>query len=350
MKREDLPSPGTPPRRLDLRGEQLEFRLLNEYQRGFPLVVQPFRAIAEALDCDEASVLALLRKLTAEGSVSRVGAVFAPRRVGASTLAALAAPGGELERIAAQVNARAEVNHNYEREHRLNLWFVATAADSLRLDEVLRGIERDTDCEVLSLPLLEEFHIDLGFDLAAAPERKTARGVKVAEAYRPTQQEQRLLAALQGGLDLVPRPFARLAMRAGMHEDEVLAFVMRWLAAEVVKRFGVVVRHRELGFNANAMVVWDVPEQAVSALGVRLAGEPQVTLCYRRRRHLPQWGYNLFCMIHGRNRLEVEQTINALRDRHDLHAFPNAVLFSRRRFKQQGARYFDAPCTAAGHA
>jgi DNA-binding Lrp family transcriptional regulator len=350
MKREDLPPPDTPPPGTEGHCRDLDFRLLNEYQRGFPLVARPFRAIADALDCDEESVLALLRKLAAEGSVSRVGAVFAPRRVGASTLAALAAPAAHLDRIAALVNARPEVNHNYEREHRLNLWFVVTASDAGRLEEVLRGIEHDTGRPVLSLPLLEEFHIDLGFDLAGPAGRKLARGAARVEPYRPTGPEQRLMTALQPGLDLVSRPFARLALRAGMAEDEVLALVARWLDAGVVKRFGVVVRHRELGFNANAMVVWDVPDDAVSVLGARLAAEPQVTLCYRRRRHLPQWGYNLFCMIHGRGRLEVEQAIGALRDRHRLHAYPSAVLFSRRRFKQQGARYFDAPAAAMTHA
>lgn len=328
----------------------LEFRLLNEFQRGFPIVTAPFREISAELECEESTILVTLRRLAASGRVSRVGAVFAPRCIGASTLAAIAAPASQLSRIAALVSAHPEVNHNYERENRLNLWFVVAAADAERLAAVLRTIEAQTGCGVISLPLREEFHIDLGFDLSGGVGAGKRRAGGPPASYRPSPSERRLMAALQTGLDLVPRPFARLAMKAGVAEEEALATVRGWIEAGVVKRFGVVVRHRELGFNANAMLVWDVPDERIGAIGARLAAEPAVTLCYRRDRHRPQWSYNLYCMVHGRSRLAVEQAIGALRDRHGLHGYPNAVLFSRRCFKQQGARYFDVPEPAPAYA
>lgn len=320
--------------------DALEFRLLNEFQRDFPLEHAPYRRLAARLGSDEATVLAGLERLRAAGMVSRVGPVFAPRRVGASTLAALAAPEGELERIAARVSARPEVNHNYRREHRYNLWFVVTAADDAALAATLEQIERDTGCAVLSLPLLEEFHIDLGFDLAGVCKAASAPRLiegEAAPALGPG--ERRLMAALQDGIALVPHPFAEVAARAGMEEEEVLARLRAWLAEGTIKRFGVVVRHHELGFTANAMAVWDVPDEAVCALGQRLAAEPAVTLCYRRRRHAPEWPYNLFCMIHGRARAEVEQAIAALGTRLGLDRYDHAVLFSTKRYKQRGARY-----------
>jgi len=320
----------------------LEFRLLNEFQRAFPLVSEPFREIAAATATDEGSVLRLLARLKEVGRVSRLGAVLAPRRIGASTLGALAAPAGELSRIAARVSAYSEVNHNYEREHRLNLWFVVTAADDERLGSVLASIERETACRVISLALLEQFHIDLGFDLAGNNARLSPRSAPAdGRRYEPNAAERRLLAALQSGLDLVPRPYARLATKVGMSEDAVLAMLGRWQEEGLIARFGVVVRHRQLGFAANAMVVWDIPDDRVRAVGTKLAGEPAVTLCYRRQRHQPEWRYNLFCMVHGRHRLDVAGEIGALRDRCGLHAYPSAVLFSRRCFKQRGARYFD---------
>jgi DNA-binding Lrp family transcriptional regulator len=324
--------------------DTLRFRLLNDFQRGFPLVPEPFGAIADRLGAGEATVLRLLAELTREGCVSRVGAVLAPRRVGASTLAALSAPAPELSRIAARVSAHSGINHNYEREHRLNLWFVATAADDAALNQLLDNIERETGCRVLSLPLLEEYHIDLGFDLGGgrSPVDRTADAAS-ADRFEPDAGERRLLAALQPGLELVSRPFARLAAESGLGEEAVLEKLRRWQAQGVVKRFGVVVRHRELGFSANAMAVWDVPDERVDAIGRQLASQSGVSLCYRRRRYPPEWPYNLFCMIHGRTRLEVEREICRLRGRYGLHALPGAVLFSRRCFKQQGARYFEAP-------
>jgi len=327
----------------------LDFRLLNEFQRDFPLLPQPFAALAERVGASESEVIAAFARLREAGTVSRIGAVFAPRCVGASTLAALAAPEGELERIAELVSAHAEVNHNYQREHRYNLWFVVTAQDQQALDLALRRIEAETGCAVLRLPLLEEFHIDLGFDLATdfAKHGKSGCGARAMPAggmQDMSEAERRLLRVLQEGLELLPRPYSRLAMRADLDEGEVLRMISDWLARAFVKRFGVVVRHHELGYTANAMCVWDVPDEEVAALGARLASEPAVTLCYRRARALPaaDWPYNLFCMIHGRNRDQVDAEIAALRARHGLAAFPQAVLFSVRRFKQRGARYLHA--------
>jgi DNA-binding Lrp family transcriptional regulator len=113
----------------------------------------------------ETTVLETLKRLQTEGVVSRVGAVFRPNRVGASTLAAMAVPEEQLEEIAAIVNEFDEVNHNYEREHDYNLWFVVVARDEERLQQVLLEIEARCGFSVLDLPLLEEFFIDLGFDL-----------------------------------------------------------------------------------------------------------------------------------------------------------------------------------------
>jgi siroheme decarboxylase len=145
--------------------DELDRGLLDGFQRDFPLDPRPFAILGEALELDESEVIERLATLKADGAVSRVGAVLAPNRVGASTLAALAAPAERLEEVAVLVNAFREVNHNYEREHRFNLWFVVTAPTQARVDAVLAEIEARTGLRVLDLPLLEAFHIDLGFPL-----------------------------------------------------------------------------------------------------------------------------------------------------------------------------------------
>ncbi len=327
--------------------DAFELSLLNRFQRDFPLVARPFAVVAERLGCDESQVLDALRSLSTRGAVSRIGAVVTPRRIGSSTLAALSAPPDRLAEVADRVSALSEVNHNYEREHLFNLWFVLAAADGDRLAAVLGRIHRETACPVISLPLQEEFHIDLGFDLCGGrrwhlPSPAAAAPVDLGEAGR------RLMAALEDGLELVPRPFARLALRSGLTEDAVLAQLRDWLAAGLLKRFGVVVRHHELGFTANAMAVWDVPDGDVTAVGRRLAAEPGVTLCYRRSRSLPDWPYNLFCMVHGQAREAVEERVAEIAATQGLAGVPHALLFSRRRFKQTGARYLSAGAAARG--
>jgi DNA-binding Lrp family transcriptional regulator len=144
---------------------KLEQRLLNDFQHGMPLTSSPYADIARQLGVYEITVLETLNRLQTEGVISRVGAVFRPNRIGASTLAAIAVPEEDLETVAEIVSDYAEVNHNYEREHRYNLWFVAVASDEQRLQAVLQEIEDRCGLAVLDLPLLNEHFIDLGFDL-----------------------------------------------------------------------------------------------------------------------------------------------------------------------------------------
>jgi len=144
---------------------ELQRNLLNDFQHDFPLSPTPYADMAARLGATEQEVLVSLQSLKECGAISRIGAVVRPNQVGVSTLAAMAVPPDELEAVAALVSGYTEVNHNYEREHRLNLWFVAQALDAARLQAVLDEIAARTGYEVLSFPLEEDYHIDLGFDL-----------------------------------------------------------------------------------------------------------------------------------------------------------------------------------------
>jgi DNA-binding Lrp family transcriptional regulator len=143
-----------------------ERRMLNDWQRGLPLVARPFAAIAGRLGLSEEKVIETIARLKKDGVLARVGAVVRPNTVGASTLAALAVPPERLDEVAAIVSAQPEVNHNYEREHRFNLWFVVTAEDRKAVEAALTRIAHATGLDILDLPLAAEYRIDLGFDLA----------------------------------------------------------------------------------------------------------------------------------------------------------------------------------------
>lgn len=314
--------------------------LLNGWQRGFPLVPRPYAEIGMRTGLAEEQVLDALRGWLADGKASRVGVVFAPRAAGASTLAAMQVPPGDLERVASLVSAQPEVNHNYEREHALNLWFVATAPSPAALEAALARIGAQGGLDVLSLPMVEEFHIDLGFDIETG--KAPHRGSPPRAPGPLDDGDRRLVAAVQDGFPLVSRPFQAIGAAAGMDESEVRRRLTRWLEDGIARRIGIVVRHRGLGIDANAMAVWDVPDDAVSAAGARLAADPVVTLCYRRERRPPRWPYNLFCMVHGRDRAEVAAEVARAGAAASLSAHPHAVLFSARCFKQRGARYSGA--------
>ena len=143
----------------------LDRQLLDNFQHDFPLEPEPFATIAAQLGVSDSAVIDRLSYLQRFGALSRVGPVLRPNSIGASTLAALAVPAERLEDVAAMVSARPEVNHNYEREHEYNLWFVITAPDRDTIDGVLADIERRTGLQPLDLPMLEDYFIDLGFSL-----------------------------------------------------------------------------------------------------------------------------------------------------------------------------------------
>jgi DNA-binding Lrp family transcriptional regulator len=159
--------------------------------------------------------------------------------------------------------------------------------------------------------------------------------------------DERVLAATLLGLPLTPAPYADLATTLGVTEQDVLDSTRRLEKTGVLKRFGLVLRHHELGFRANGMCVFDVPDGDVAGAAARLKTLPFVTLCYRRLRRPPEWPYNLFCMIHGTDRAEVIAQFEKARTEAGLEAVPSAILFSRRRFKQCAGRYIADPVTEA---
>lgn len=151
--------------------------------------------------------------------------------------------------------------------------------------------------------------------------------------------DQRLVTAIQDGLPLVERPYAEIGQRLGISEGEAMDRVQTLLDTGAIKRLGLVVRHRRLGYTANAMVVWDIPDNRVQALATRMAAAPFVNLCYRRPRRPPVWPYNLFTMIHARDRDQVHHHLGRLIDECGLENIRHDVLISRRCFKQRGAHY-----------
>lgn len=165
--------------------------------------------------------------------------------------------------------------------------------------------------------------------MSVAPVTTTALG----------ELDHRVLAASLRGLPLTEAPYAAVAAELGVEERDVLDSMSRLESAGVLKRFGLVVHHRELGFRANGMCVFDVPEERVAAAAGALRALPFVTLCYRRVRRPPEWPYNLFCMIHGTDRAEVEAQYAAARKAAGLDDVRSAILFSHRRFKQCAGRY-----------
>ncbi len=161
--------------------------------------------------------------------------------------------------------------------------------------------------------------------------------------------DRTLIKAIEHGLPVSNRPYAEIARQLKTTEREIISRLQRLIDSGIIKRYGVVVRHKELGYTANGMVVWNIPDNKVDELGLCIGKYACVTLSYRRPRRLPEWPYNLFTMIHGTSRDEVRQKVEEIVEKCGLQTINHTILFSTRRFKQRGARYTHTVNNQAGH-
>lgn len=322
---------------------QLSRRLINEWQGGFPLCERPFAQLGTHLDASEDEVLATLRQLLADGTLTRFGPLYQIERLGgAFSLAALSAPAAEFERIAAIVNAFPEVAHNYQRNHALNMWFVLATETLEALQETLQRISAATNLPVYNFPKQREYCIEARFQVGAAtPMPKTAAPTTtpyLAISQQRLQALRPLLLATQAGLPLDLQPYHRLAAQLNVAVEQVLADLQFLLAAGAIRRIGLVPNHYRLGYTANGMTVWDVADALIDELGEQVGALEFVTHCYRRPRQLPSWRYNLFAMVHGADRAQVERQTAQIAAILGAHCAAHDVLYSSKILKKTGLR------------
>ncbi|MCK0143918.1 Lrp/AsnC family transcriptional regulator [Aliiroseovarius sp. F20344] len=311
--------------------------LLDDWQRGFPVVPRPFAALATAIGTSETDVLTRLADLQESGHVTRVGATCAPNTLSASTLAAVAVPENQVEKVAAIINEDPGVNHSYEREDQWNIWFVATGPDRDAVNASLERIAGRTGLRVLDLRLKQPFNIDLGFKMNGKAAPVTHSSPRSLDQSAIREGDKELMSILTTGMPLVPAPYAVVADQLLRTEQEVITRIRALSDAGILSRFGVIVRHRKLGWKSNAMVVWNVPEGRIYEAGTQLAALPGVTLCYERRPVAGVWPYRLYCMIHAQSREDALAVLDNAKALPALSNVDHKVLFSTRCFRQTGA-------------
>ncbi|UWQ15996.1 AsnC family transcriptional regulator (plasmid) [Aliiroseovarius sp. M344] len=317
--------------------DPIDRHLLDDWQRNFPVVRRPFAELASAAGTTEEDVLNRLADLRDSGTITRVGATCAPNTLSASTLAAVAAPEGRIEEVAAIINEDAGVNHSYEREDHWNLWFVATGPDRDAVNASLARISDRTGLRVLDLRLRQPFNIDLGFKMGSGDTPVMHSAPRAVDMSAIREGDKALMNILTKGMPLVPAPYAVIADQLGRTEADVLARVAALTEAGLLSRLGVIVRHRKLGWKSNAMVVWNVPEGRIIDAGTQLAALPGITLCYERRPVAGVWPYRLYCMIHAQSRADALAVLDKAKALPALTDVDHKVLFSTRCFRQTGA-------------
>lgn len=316
--------------------------LLNILQAGFPLSRNPFREMGSRLGIGDDEVIERARRLKARGLIRNIGPIFNPWSLGyQTTLLAMSIDEDGLERAASIVSQHPGVSHNYQRDHRLNLWFtLAVPKETDLAAEVQALADRVAPREVLNLPTVRQFKIGVYFDMGGgvppSDSMDAAPGASSREEKPLSVLERVVVEKLQQDLPLEPRPFDALAAEAGIGADEFIACCRSLAERGVMRRFGASIRHHNAGFTANAMGCWVVPDGRIEEVGARMAAFKEVSHCYQRPT-AEDWPFNLFTMIHGKSREECHETAGRMSL---VAGVPDyRLLFGIREFKKERVKY-----------
>lgn len=324
----------------DNTNDELNKEILAALQRGLPIEPHPFKSLASDIGISEDEVVAFTQQLFTDGKARRCGAVFDSAALGyQGTLCGVAVPEDELERCAAIVSEHPGVTHCYEREHMPNMWFTMTALNGQLEDELAKMSEKLTPYEVLNLPAIKKFKIQVVFDTT-----KNAKDTSPAPAPAGTADvctlqpgDKELIRLVQGNIPVSREPFAWVASQLECDIDEVISSLQRLKAAKALKRVCVILRHRKIGYVANGMCTWKVDTNDAQRAGDLLAECREVTHCYEREFY-PAFPYNLFAMIHSASREDAMQVFEKISKHAGLEG--GHVLFSTREFKKASMAYF----------
>lgn len=323
-------------------------KLMNLLQSSFPLIAEPFTAVAEEAGLELDDVLTRTRRLLDERIIRELTPIFDTRALGyESMLVAAKVDADNPHRAAKIINAHPGVSHNYLRDHEFNLWFtIATPPDSkLGLDGTVAKLQELTGAEsIRQLPTLTLFKINMNLEMEKGTD---ALASPAGEAVAPRELEPvdydetdiNVIRAIQGQMEPTERPFDAPAERAGMDVDSYLEHLEGMQERGILRRVAAILFHRRAGFSANGMGVWRVPEDRIQEVGVQMASVRGISHCYQRPTY-EDWPYSVFTMAHGRSKEECDAILDSIADDHDLHDEDRAVLYSSTEFKKIRLRYF----------
>jgi DNA-binding Lrp family transcriptional regulator len=326
--------------------DDLDKRLLNAMQGAFPIAPRPYQHVAEAAGIAEEQAMARVSELLRERIIRQVTPIFDTRALGySSMLVAAKVDPDNPWRAANIINAHPGVSHNYLRNHEFNIWFtIATEPDSpLGLAATLEVLAAEAGAEsVRQLPTLKLFKIRMDLEMEGDTQALAkAAGEAVAPAEIEPQAydefDKDVIRALQGDLPVVAEPYAPAAAQLGISQDRLLAHLTGMQERRLLRRVAAILFHRRAGFSANGMGVWQVPDDRILELGMRMAAFRGISHCYQRPTYA-DWPYSVFTMAHGRSKEECDAILDSIAA--DTGITQRATLYSSTEFKKIRLLYF----------
>jgi len=311
--------------------------LIKAIQEEIPIVERPFGEIGKSLDIGEDDVIKAIEKLKEDKVIRQISPIYDTRMLGYdSSLVAFKVKPERIEEVASFINTHPGVSHNYERTHEFNLWFtIAVPPDvGVSLEDTVRYMAEKADAwdyKILRTKRVFKIGVKLSYESLMEREEVSLKSYD----YRPLTEEEKLIVRItQEDMPLVSRPFDYYAKRLNMKEDELIEKLLEFKERGILRRISAILYHRKVGFTANAMTVWKVKEDMIEEVGRYLASFKSVSHCYERS----GWDYNLFAMIHGKEKEEVKDLVRGISQEIGLKDY--ALLFSTREFKKRRISYF----------
>ena len=333
--------------------DDLDRKILTEIQKDFPRVSEPFEALAKRVGARHApplpsgeEVLDRIKKLKEENVLRQISAIFDTKSLGyQSTLVAMKFLNDQLDRGAEIINQHPGVSHNYRRHDAYNLWFTVAVPPADSLEKTIQRLhELSGALNTLILPTLKLFKIGVKLDLTGSNSDALDSKEDIYDESRRRKTPPELTAehieairALQEDIPLVERPYQTIGESSGFTEERLFELMNFFESKGYFRRFAGILHHRKAGFSANAMVVWNVPEEKQDEVGEKMARFPQISHCYKRP-IFPDWPYSLYTMIHGPKAEDCEKIVQKIVQM--AGDWPRKNLYSTKEYKKIRLRYF----------
>jgi len=319
--------------------EDQENEVIRAVQHCVPFCERPFAEIASSVGVTESEVLEQLHKWSDQELLREISAILEGSALGyESALVAGRVADDRLEEVAGILNDHPTITHNYLRDHEYNLWYTIAAPVDPGIDAHVAALARTCGVDFHPLRRTETFKIGVNFDLRTLQNRTEAAPLPDGAPVALNDERCRLFRALQVPAPLVARPFAEMARQWDTDEATLIAFGREHLGG-AIRRYVGTLRHRKLGVRANAMIVWDAPEERVTEIGSALAHAPEVSHCYARNA-IPGFPYTLYSMIHGPDLDECKAVAARLAGELDMGPDDYRLLVSLEEYKKTRLRYF----------
>lgn len=319
----------------------MQKEILLRIQKNFPLVAKPFEAIAKELGIEENDVIDIIQDQKDKKVIRQTSAIFDTKSLGyASSLVAFKIDEHKIDEAVKIINAHPGVSHNYERNHAFNIWFTLAISplSALGLEETIKILASLTQADdYIILPTLKLFKISVKLDTTGKEEKKEKISKKQITKMKLTPQHIMIIKLLQNDITIKSEPFEDIINELKIDYKTFFALVDDLEKSGVMRRFASILNHRNAGFNANAMVVWDIDEENAQEIGKTAASFSAVSHCYLRPK-FPNWPYNLFTMVHGKTKEETDSIIESMAK--EIKSKDYMPLYSSREFKKIRLKYF----------